>query len=180
MTKETIRILGLDPRIGICVVEYNTITNQFTVLYFRTLSTTKFNKEDRGNANTFGKSLIFLEVTKSVLEEVMITYSPDVVVSEDAFLNLKFVPAFRVLCNWVCIVSLYLYENHKKILNVLAPKKIKKIIANHDNASKEEMYEALMKLVEKKEVIFLDDNYKESLTEHSVDAICVAISWIKK
>lgn len=180
MTKETITILALDPRIGIAILSYDYNTKQFMVLHFHTLSTTKFNKEIKSVVDIFGKSLVFLEVTKHYIKEIMNTYNPDIIVSEDAFHQSRFVTAFRSLCNWICVVSLYLYENHKKVLNVLAPKKIKKIITNNDNAKKEEMYEALMKLVEKKEVIFKDDNYKELLTEHTVDAICIGIAWIKK
>ena len=138
-----LRVLGLDPRIGIGIVDY--YNNKYEVIYFHTLSKNKFDKSLRPDVKIFGENLIFLDITKSYLSDLLDEYKPDIIVSEDAFHQNRYISAFKVLTSWVTTVALLLYKHNKQLLHTLAPKKIKKIITGNHEASKEEMYETLLK-----------------------------------
>lgn len=170
-------VYSIDPRNGHAVMAYDQETKLITVLYFHTLSKTKFDIKYKDDKKLFGNNTIFLDITRDYVIEIMEKYKPHLIVSEDAFLNTKFVNTFRILSSWITIVTMTLYSGYKKYLHTLAPKEIKLYITGNGKAEKEEMKEALLK---RKDIIFKDENYLENLTEHSIDAICVGITKLKQ
>lgn len=170
------RILAFDPRIGYAVVDHTSDTDTFHVITFGTYNSDKFEPDFRKDVKYYSPALIYLKVTKDNLKHLMSTYDPDIVVAENAF-NKKFIQAFRVLACWLSTVALYLYENHKKILFLLQPLTIKKHVTQIGKGGKLPMKEAILNMTNLTWEEGLD---KETLTEHSIDAIGIAIAYIKE
>lgn len=179
--KEEIIVCGLDPRVSNCIIFYNFNEKKFHVLHFATLNKTSFpTKELRMAAKEYTPSLVFLDISERYLDDLIVKYKPDIVVTEDAFYQDGFATAFRVLAAWVSGISLMLYRKHNKSLHTIPPRTIKKIIIGDAKAKKDET-KILMKnaILSNKDIVWYDEDYETKLTEHSIDAIACAIAKIK-
>lgn len=172
--KKDIVVLGMDPRIGFSILKYDYEELKYHVLHFSTLHKTKFSDPElKQDGKIFDKNLIFLEVARRHVKNLMETYQPDICVTEDSFY--QYATSYRLLTSWISTISLLLYNEYRKHLHTLSPKTIKKIVTGNAEADKDMMYETI---VNDKNIVWYDENYKENLTEHSVDAIGCAIAKI--
>ena len=174
------RVLGIDPRVSYTIVERYKKEDEFHVLHFITLSKTSFPSKDlRLDAKSYSPSLIFLHISENYIDQLIETYKPDIIVTEDAFYQDGFANAFRTLAAWVTGISLMLYRKHRMTLNTLAPRAVKKCIIGDAKAKKDET-KRLMKeaILNNKKIIWYDEDYENKLTEHSIDAIGIAITKI--
>lgn len=174
------RVMGIDPRVSYTIVERHKEEDEYHVLHFVTLSKTSFPTKDlRLDAKEYNHSLIFLHVSESYIDNLIETYKPDIIVSEDAFYQDGFANAFRTLAAWVTGISLMLYRKYKMSLHTLAPRAVKKCIIGDAKAKKDET-KRLMKeaILSNKKIIWYDEDYENKLTEHSIDAVAIAITKI--
>lgn len=174
MFKTTFRVLGLDPRIGYAIVDYDQKQDQYKVVYFYTANKDKLEGQFKLDAKRFTKELAFLASTKAKIIELMNTFNPTHAASEDAF-NYRFVAAFKSLAVWISTVSLVLYQRYELSLYLMSPTAIKLRVANGGHTDKDGIKEAILS---RKNLSFDEKLDLDELTEHSCDAIACALAYL--
>lgn len=192
-TDQSYTLLSIDPGInslGWAISQC--YPNQLIIEKFGTLYPTVYPKGSKlkGDSKHYSDRIIGSRILRIWLKEIIATYQPDYICSEDAFYNPGRPSAFTSLLIAIYAMESKLYAMYTngeintpesaKIYK-LAPTTIK-MIMHHElteiggKAEKSDMTNALRLRVDKKQIKFAQ--YKkfpsiEDLTEHSVDAICI-------
>lgn len=185
----TIRVLAFDPaatEMGIAVIDHNCITGVSMVQWVETLkgpSLLKYFKHMRPHfSNSFCIQTAYYHY---VLEDLLPSWKPDVVVSESAFVG-RFPAAMISLAHVIGSIRRAVCAWCNRDIVLIAPTETKSVIANSGRAGKEDIASAIMR---NSKIQFAPGvgNY-EFLTEHEYDAIghghtfCVRYSaeWLAK
>lgn len=177
--KKHVTIIGIDPGInncGISILKHYTDTGETKVQnYFTIHANALAKKEDKAASKTYGSIFSLFQLEKAI-ENVMATYTPDFVVSEDAFYNPRTPNAFVSLKSCINSIKRVLYT-HQKTLFLVAPK-LAKATVNTGTANKEVVQESIRNLADLK----IKDTKElpiDGMSEHEADAIAIGYTFIK-
>ena len=130
-------------------------------------------KQYRELVDTFGMRIITLTLLRDMIRELMDTYHPDIVASEDAFFNPRRPGAYEALLHWILTVSFVLKDEYGMPLHKIPPKLVKKFISGVGTSDKEGVQAAIFN---HKDIVFEKALGEIELTEHEGDAIAIGYS----
>ncbi len=190
-------VLAIDP--GMNNLGYSfSIFNQDTqiVVDYGTVQPSSYEKPIRSRRRYFSDRVMTGRIISKLIVELIDTFHPDFLCSEDAFYNPSRPTAYTSLLIAIYAIESVLYlkyedgdyeDIHETLLYKIPPKLIKKIFAYDAEAGKStkmDMFEALKKHVASGETCFMNQvRYElpsiDTFTEHSVDSIGVAYCFSK-
>ena len=174
-----IKILAFDPGLSLSgwnVSTYDTHTQMYRVLKFGMLTPNKGidTPETHINYVKFGQRVITLKALREQVRELMDTYQPDIVVSEDAFYNPKRPSAYSALVQWLTAVDILLHDEYAKVLFKLAPTAAKQVVSGFGGADKLGVRYAVLN---SEDICFKSKHAEENLTEHICDSIGIGYTF---
>ena len=174
-----IKILAFDPGLSLSgwnVSTYDTQTKMYRVLKFGMLMPNKGidTPETHINFVKFGPRVITLKALREQVRELMNTYQPDIVVSEDAFYNPKRPSAYSALIQWLTAVDILLHDEYAKVLFKLAPTAAKQVVSGFGGADKLGVRYAVL---HREDICFKSKHAEENLTEHICDSIGIGYTF---
>lgn len=177
MSNGVVRIIALDPgtnNLGLTVMSINILsmcvveTTTFTV-------TVKNNLLLPDDEDNYGLRQAKLNYLVSVVIDAVIKYDAITLVSEGPFYNMRRPGAFAPLVELLQQIKVELYKIRPLVKFVVyEPSTVKQGVGAKGNADKDNVKIALRNVVEKLKFISLDA--LDSMDEHSVDSIAVAIT----
>lgn len=135
-----------------------------------TPSKTVDHKEHREEVEIYGRRIITLALLRNMVRELMTRFSPDLVVSEDAFFNPRRPGAYEALIQWILTVSFVLRDEYQRPLYRIPPKLVKKYISGMGTADKEGVKKAV---AQHKDIQLSPEIIIDNLVEHEGDAIAI-------
>ena len=179
--KNNIRILSIDPgsaKLGWGILDYNTTTKTTVVSRFGTIDGARVYKKTRDRIPGMDKRFTTHEGLEYEIKDLVKSYKPDIMASEDTFFNPGRPHAFSSLTlviNMCRRVSWYLLN---KPLYTYAPRAVKQTVAASGDANKHTVQSAIAS----QNIIVKNVRQSpiESLDEHSNDAIAVGLTFIEK
>lgn len=190
-----ITILSIDPgtcNLGYAYSQYDS-NHGFVVLDYATVQPCKYPDDLKKYQRHFSGRIVTGLVIQRLVDELLVTYSPTYLCSEDAFYNPARPSAFVSLLIAIYAIESKLFSLHtqgklqfdtQSKLYKTPPTVIKKIASKQcgGKASKLDMYDALKALVEVEAISFHKKKRGycpplSEFTEHSVDAICVGYAF---
>lgn len=174
-----IKILAFDPGLstsGWNVSTYDINSTMLRVLKFGMLLPNKGIDTPESHAEyvKYGPRLITLQALRTQVRELLNTYQPDVVVSEDAFYNPKRPSAYMALIQWLTAVDILLHDEYNRVLFKLAPKASKQVVSGFGGADKLGVRYAVL---HRDDIEFKSKNVEDGLTEHICDSIGIAYTF---
>ena len=178
----TFRLLCFDPGLstsGWSILLYSTSDQKIHVTNCGVLTPndTVHLVANRAHRVRYGARLMTLHQLKQEVAELMDTYHPDFVVTENAFYKRNRLTAYCALVQWIVTVSVLLCQEYQKPLYKIAPRSAKQIISGSGDAKKLGVMQAI---IEHEDVTFDPSIQVESLTEHTMDSIAIGYSFIKE
>lgn len=177
MSNGVVKIIALDPgtnNLGLTVMSINILsmcvveTTTFTV-------TVKNNLLLPDDEDNYGLRQAKLNYLVSVVIDAVIKYDAITLVSEGPFYNMRRPGAFAPLVELLQQIKVELYKIRPLVKFVVyEPSTVKQGVGAKGNADKDNVKIALRNVVEKLKFISLDT--LDSMDEHSVDSIAVAIT----
>ena len=125
----------------------------------------------------YGSRIMTLDQLRNDLRNLMDTFQPDFVVSEDAFYNPTRPTAYCALVQWLTTVSIVLYDEYQHTLFKLAPKIAKQVISGFGGAEKLGVQYAV---THKNDIKFNSNINTKELTEHTCDSIGIGYTFIQE
>ena len=125
----------------------------------------------------FGGRVMTLNQLREDIRFLVNTYTPDFIVSEDAFYNPTRPTAYCALVQWITTVSMVLYDEFNKTLFKLAPKIAKQVISGFGGAEKLGVQYAVS---HKEDIKFKSSIDVQNLTEHTCDSIGIGYTFIQE
>lgn len=171
-----VRILSFDPGttcLGWAVSNFDTKTTKFQVVKFGNILPSTISKKLKSDCEQYTQQLISLEVIENLTKELITTYTPTYIVTEDAFFQPKRVNAFIALK--FCIHTIArVSKNFGMGIYKLAPCDIKKMMSGSGHANKITIQDAIINHPDisfkaAKQIAF------DKMVEHEADAI--AVGW---
>lgn len=177
-----INVLSFDPGLsntGWTHSTYNTDTKQMIVQHIGMLYPNKRAAvaAKREEVVLYGSRVIALTELREQICDLVETYHPDVVVSEDAFYSPRTPGAYGALLTWISTVSIVLYDKYRLPLHRIAPRAVKQILAGSGDTKKFGMQEAVLA---NDTISFSEDIDPHNLTEHMYDSIGIGYSFVKE
>lgn len=179
--KNEIIILSIDPGLtntGWAITKYNRKTDTAVVTQFDIIQAKKIAHKTMRGDNEEYPTIIPVIVYEQLIDEILRTYEPDYITSEDAFYNPKRPNAYISLSLCLHAIERVLYT-HRKSLYRIAPRSIKQVASGSGDSGKIAMQEAVLHL---DNVTIKDRKIKpvSEMVEHEADAIAVGYTFIKK
>lgn len=174
---DTVRILAFDPsssEMGWALVILDTASGIHTVTKRGTIYGKKLFKERKEMAKTYDKRFCLLDVIYEKLCELMTLTKPDYVAAESPFMH-SFAQTLIILTLVLNAIGRAAHAMVDKPVHTLAPKEIKKCIANA-NAGKQEVQQAVLD----NPLIVIKESKQfpiSVMTEHEFDAIACAYTF---
>lgn len=172
----TVKILSIDPGTtvtGWAMSTYNLNNNNFTVFKYGMITPIKLAKKDKEDCLRYTQQLIALDYLESKFDELMMSWKPNFVVSEDAFMNAKFANAHAALTLCLFVMSNLCRKKYRMPFYKLAPCHVKRIVTSSGTANKLSIQEAIFNNPEIQVA-------KKPMMEHEADAIGVGYSFSKQ
>ena len=174
-----IKILSFDPGLSLSgwnLSTYDTHTKLYRVLKFGMLSPNKGidTPETHLDYVKFGPRVITLKALREQVRELMNTYQPNVVVSEDAFYNPSRPSAYGALIQWLTSVDILLHDEYGKVLFKLAPKAAKQVVSGFGGSDKLGVRYAVL---HQDDICFKSKHAEDNLTEHICDSIGIGYTF---
>lgn len=176
------RILSFDPGttcLGWAVSQYQFDNDKFQVIKFGNVRPSDNAKKSKEDCNIFTRQLVSLFLIESVVRELVETYNPQYVVSEDAFYNPRrgvhpYV-ALKLCINTIARIIM----DYRLGLFKIAPCSIKSVVAGAGHADKFTIQDAILNnpnitFKAAKQIAF------DKMVEHEADAIAVGYAFVKK
>lgn len=182
MALEKIRILSFDPGLstaGWSYSEYRPKVGEMVVVRFGTLYPNKDIglRDTRPDVTRYGSRIMTLESLRVQFRELMDTYHPDFIVSEDAFYNPSRPTAYCALIQWLTTIALVLHDEYQQTLFKLAPKIAKQVVSGFGGAEKLGVQYAIM---HKNDIRFKQKVDVSDLSEHICDSIGIGYTFIQE
>lgn len=171
-----VKVLSIDPGTtitGWAMSTFNIPNNTYTVHKFGMITPTKLAKKDKEDCLRYTQQLIALDHLAIKFDELMISWKPNFVVSEDVFMNAKFANAHAALTLCLFVMSNLCRKKYHMPFYKLAPCHVKRIVTSSGTANKVSIQEAI---INNPEIIV---NTK-LMTEHEADAIGVGYTFSKQ
>lgn len=139
-------------------------------------SNTQAKKEKSSEVKAYG-NLISLFTCEEAIEDLLLKWCPEFVVSEDAFYNPRMPNAFLSLKLCINAIQRVLYT-HEKVLYRIPPSNIKQAIFGHGLANKAAVQAGI---VNHEDIAFKETKKKQinKLVEHEADSIAVCYAFVK-
>lgn len=166
-------ILSFDPGLSFSGWAYTQATDTIFAVQqcgLLTPSKTVDHKEHRQEVELYGRRIITLALLRGMIRELMNRFSPDLVVSEDAFFNPRRPGAYEALIQWILTVSFVLRDEYQRPLYRIPPKLVKKYISGIGTADKEGVKKAVASHTDIK---LSSEIVVDNLMEHEGDAIAI-------
>ena len=125
----------------------------------------------------YGTRIMTLNQLRSDIRNLVNKFSPDFVVSEDAFYNPSRPTAYCALVQWLTTVSMVLFDEYNCTLFKLAPKIAKQVISGFGGSEKLGVQQAIS---DKKDIVFNKTINVKELTEHTCDSIGIGYTFIQE
>ena len=167
------KILSFDPGLSFSGWAYTTAENGiFSVEHCGLLTPSKTvdHKEHREEVDLYGRRIITLALLRTMIRELMGRFTPDIVVSEDAFFNPRRPGAYEALVQWILTVSFVLRDEYQLPLYRIPPKLVKKYISGIGTADKEGVKKAV---AQHDDIRLSPEIVIDNLMEHEGDAIAI-------
>lgn len=173
------KILSIDPgntTTGWCVSEYQCTSPKMVILSTGSLYPSKFalRKENRAVAIKYSPATIALDYLHEQLTEIMDIYHPQVVASEDCFINMRMPNAIKSLTLVIHTIEEVCRLKFGMPVFKFAPMLVKKTFTAKGSADKNAMKNALLLSND----IDLSKVDISLMTEHEIDAIAVGYTAI--
>lgn len=137
------------------------------------VGTTEYSKEEKNLRKEFKRSFVTLVAYEKAIEELIKSYTPDIVVSEGAFYH-KFLNTFASLTLIIHVIRRMSCDVLKKDIGIISPAESKNVLTKKSCATKEDMADALLSMNK------FNHLSRDTTTEHEVDACAHALAYIKK
>ncbi len=179
---DKITILSFDPGLttsGWAFSEYNIPTNTLHVQHAGTLepSARISNKEHKSDVIRYGARIMTLCMLRSHVRDLVSNFTPNIIVTEDAFYN-RFRPtAYCALIQWIITVNMLVNDEFQQPLFKLSPKTVKLAMSGSGKSGKLDMQKA----INTNRYIELDETIDLSkFTEHTCDSIGVGYAFTQE
>lgn len=182
MRNTGVRILSFDPGttcLGWAVSQYHSDQNKFQVLKFGNMKPSDTAKKQKDDCEIYTRQLISLFHVEAIVRELIETYSPQYIVSEDAFYHPgRGVNAYIALK--LCIHTIArIAMDYKLGIYKISPCGIKSLVAGHGHADKTTIQDAILNnpnisFKAAKQIAF------DKMVEHEADAIAIGYAFVKK
>ena len=174
-----IKILAFDPGLSLSgwnFSTYDTTTKQYRVIKLGMLTPNKLieSPELPQEVVKYGQRVMTLHMLRNQVRELMNTYQPDVVVSEDAFYNPKRPSAYNALIQWLTAVDIVLHDEYQRVLFKLAPTAAKQVISGFGGADKLGVRHGVLHC---ENIVFKSSHAQDNLTEHICDSIGIGYTF---
>lgn len=179
MKNNTITILAFDPGLsflGWSILEYHVKTGKIFVPKFGSIIGSVSLKNNKDLKGEFQKRFIILNEAEKEVEALITSVQPDFVVSEAAFQG-KFADAYAALVLVIHMIRRSSFVTRRKDIFTIPPREVKFHVAGHGGASKQEIYQAIMKN-ENVEIKNRKDKPVENMLDHESDSIGVGLTFI--
>lgn len=180
-----IRIVAIDPAtsaMGITVIDYDKKTTQSVLQKSITVYGNKLLKspEILELSKIYDRQFSVLSaIHLYILNNIFKTYKPHYIVVESAFCNRAFVTAYATLTLVIHEIRRAAYEYFKQDVFLIAPKSVKKEIAQFHEASKDDMKNAILNRKE----LNLSINTKaidvDKMTQHEFDSAAQGVCFVR-
>lgn len=180
MKNNTVTILAFDPGLAVLgwsVIEYNIKTGKIFVPKFGSILGSLALKNNKDLKGEFQNRFIILNTAEAEVITLINTYHPDYIVSESAFSH-RFADAFAALVLVINMIRRSSYIVRRKDIFVIPPKEAKLHVAGKGDASKEEVYAAIIN-DSNIEIKSRKDKTVENMSDHESDSIAIGITFIK-
>ena len=175
-----LKILSFDPGLstsGWNLSYYNTDEKIMHVEECGVLYPNEKVNKNKINLIKYGSRIMTLDQLRNDLRNLVNRFSPDFVVSEDAFYNPSRPTAYCALVQWLTTVSMVLFDEYNCTLFKLAPKIAKQVISGFGGAEKLGVQQAI---ANKKDIVFNQTIDVKELTEHTCDSIGIGYTFIQE
>lgn len=178
-----IRIMGFDTsanNLGCSVIDVCIETGKVNVLDCFTLHGQKLAKRHPSMVESMGEKAAKLKAIEFELVKLFQRYDPTHVASEAPYMG-RFPQAYASLIECQLAIRYAVWGwNPTRSLSTIEPSVIKvNMDVSGRSGDKDEMTEAIRKLIDK-DMIDMGDIDLDTLDEHSVDSICIAITEYKR
>lgn len=173
-----VSIMGIDPglnALGASIGWYYPRVKKLVIRDHTVVSSNTLAKKDhRDEVKEYG-SLISLFTCEEAMENLLASWSPEFIVSEDAFYNPRMPNAFLSLKLCINAIQRVLFR-HEKALYLIAPTIIKRTIFGSGTANKAAVHAGI---VNHDDILFKDSKKKQmsKLVEHEADSIAVCYTF---
>lgn len=191
---DNIKILSFDPGLnclGWAMSVYNPQSGILEIQKFGGIKANKIASKQKELSDIYGSRIIALHEVEQNVSKLVRSFDPDYVTSEDTFFFAKSPTAYAALSMVVHAIERTLFEeyelHHKtkisaRTLYKFAPRSIKNTASSNSLSTKADMLKSLsshedivFKLKESETI----ESIHNQLTEHSVDAISCAYTFVK-
>lgn len=181
MKNPPITILSFDPGTtctGWAVCTFKKETAMMSVIKCDNFSPASLAKKNKEDCEKYTQQLIALDSLAAEVENLILTYKPDYVVSEDAFWQMNRLNAYVSLKLNIHTIA-RVCKNYGLILYKLAPRDVKKVISGSGAASKDTVQDSVInhpdiKFKGNKNTII------NKMIEHEADAVAIAKTLCEK
>lgn len=181
MDTDTITILGVDPSstmVGFCYMNIELPTGRIVHTLAWSLDLHRTDYYSAPNAECVGDRVERIHALYKYIIDFLPSYSPDFIVCESPFSNIKFPQAGLTLSEVFSSIKLAIgHWNPCKTMYMLPPKSAKKELgdANADKTKMKNLVRGILPHIN----LSKDIGY-ESIDEHAIDAIAVAYTRYKR
>lgn len=177
-----IKIFASDPgtmHYGWCMGEYDIAKNHATILRFGEINGEHIYRRLRKEMADMSRRFTILEGMYYVLEELVLSFGPDYMVSEDTFWNPGRPNAFQALSLVINMQERLSWNLLRKPLYTFPPQQVKRVVTDLGSSSKTTVRECLF---ERPNLTIKDTRQSpiDKLNEHSADAIAAFATFIEK
>lgn len=191
---DKIKILSFDPGLnclGWAMSLYDPETGVLEVQKFGGVKANKSASRQKELSDIYGSRILALREVEQSVSKLVRSFDPDYVTSEDTFFFSKSPSAYAALAMVVHCIERTLFEEYEtyhktkitaRTLYKFAPRSIKSTASSNSLSTKADMFKSLSDhndiVFKLKETETIDLIYNQ-LTEHSVDAISCAYTFVK-
>ena len=172
-----IRILCIDPAITVCgwsIVDVHITSNlvMLNVIKYGCIKSAQAisRKIYREEVEKFNKRLISLTFLRNNLDEIMVQYQPQYIVTEGAFHMPGRTNAFVSLTSIINTMELHCFDKYQLPLFRVAPKSAKETIAATGTAGKQTVIEAVLGA---ENIKFKYAKHINQINEHEADSVSI-------
>lgn len=182
MANTKFKIIALDPGItntGWTLLEGDITTDDLTVLKMGEFhpGPTAEKKPYKEELEKFDKRTISLALLREELTKLLVQYKPDVVTTEDIFINMRRPQAYGALCMWMAIARTVCRDVAGKYLVAVPTKVAKMVTAGSGSDNKISVQQHILA---NKHIKFKEQEDQFHMTEHEADSIAVALALLVK
>lgn len=183
------KIISFDPGIsslGWALSVYDMDCDILEVQRFGTLKASKLASKQKELSDTYGSRVMALKEVEDHVRQLVTSFSPDYVCSEDAFFCTKYPNAYGALLMCVHSVRRVLFDMHEsehitkptaRVLHTFAPMMIKRVASSKATSNKSDMLAAL---TQNNKIVFKSTkaDILTKMDEHEVDAISCGYTFV--